>query len=336
METSDRLDFAECLSSPRTQWPAEFNQPPLKYFPRIQKVILKVLAAIFKDQRAINHQVIGAVRDATDCINSPWEQLDQLNLLYKKLEFSQARLQAKLHRDFTLPKNQKKNQEAEENQNFVGTFYTAFENQFRGSEGEVSDRLTEYLTLILDTQIAGKADSPIIDIGCGRGEWLELLRKRGLHGKGVDTNSTVVKQCQSKNLDVILADALVYLDSVPAESLGAVTGFHIIEHLPFNILLRLFQKIARALKPGGIVIFETPNPHNLLVSFYSFYLDPTHRNPLPPQLVQFAAEYFGLKSVRTLGLHPYPDSEKFSGDHAEKLNDYLRSFQDYALIGYRQ
>ena len=153
METSDRLDFAECLSSPRTQWPAEFNQPPLKYFPRIQKVILKVLAAIFKDQRAINHQVIGAVRDATDCINSPWEQLDQLNLLYKKLEFSQARLQAKLHRDFTLPKNQKKNQEAEENQNFVGTFYTAFENQFRGSEGEVSDRLTEYLTLILDLRL---------------------------------------------------------------------------------------------------------------------------------------------------------------------------------------
>lgn len=333
----DRLNFAETVSHPRTQWPAELNKPPLKYFPRVQKGILKVLAAIFKDQRAVNQALISAVRETAVCMNSPWEQLTQLSLLCKKLEKSVRELQADVHSSQTDPKLREAREAAEEEErNFIGAFYSAFENKFRGPSEDPSVRFRDYLHWVDKTQVAGKANSPIIDLGCGRGEWLEILRTQGFYAKGVDTNLDVVNQCRAKGLDVICSDALTYLESFPEESIGGITGFHLIERLPFELVLRIFQKASKALKPGGIAIFETPNPHNLLVGAQSFYLDPTHRNPLPAPLLQFTAEYCGFKEVRLHGLNFFPDSEKFSGIHSEKLNEYFRSSQDYAVIGYRK
>jgi O-antigen chain-terminating methyltransferase len=323
---SDRLNFAESMSNPRTQWPVELDRFPIKFFRRTQKIILKVIAALFRDQRTVNQALVQTLRECLAYNNSLREQLNLLQFQHKKLEESHLRAVAHSSKD-------QSNQDG--NQDFVGSFYAAFEDQFRGTEKEISNRLRYYLDLMTAT-IAHLDDALIIDIGCGRGEWLELLRNHNFKSKGLDMNPTAVKLCQEKGLDVIQTDALEFLSLLPDSSIGGLTGFHLIEHLPFESLLKLFQESARVLKPGGIVIFETPNPNNILVSAYSFYLDPTHRNPLPAPLVQFAAEYCGLKSVRTHGLHPYPDSERFTGSPlAEKFNDYFRSHQDYAVIGYR-
>jgi O-antigen chain-terminating methyltransferase len=118
--------------------------------------------------------------------------------------------------------------------------------------------------------------------------------------------------------------------------LGTVTGFHIIEHLPFPLLFELLNETKRVLKPGGLAIFETPNPQNILVSSNNFYIDPTHLNPLPSTLVEFLVEHIGLQSVKILNLNSYDESYQISGSEvAERFNSYFYGAQDYAVIGYK-
>ena len=115
----------------------------------------------------------------------------------------------------------------------------------------------------------------MLDAGCGRGEWLELLKEQGITtGRGIDNNRVMVKQCEGYGLDVIEGDVIESLRDFPSASLGAVTAFHLIEHLPLNVLVKFLDETARVLKSGGIAIFETPNPENILVGAFTFYLDP--------------------------------------------------------------
>ena len=118
----------------------------------------------------------------------------------------------------------------------------------------------------------------VLDIGCGRGEWLELLKKERIQARGVDRNRVFVEQCRRIDLEVEEQDALAYLGSVPDRSLSVITSFHLVEHLGFEELIRLLDEMIRALKPGGLLILETPDPENFMVGSYSFYADPTHRN----------------------------------------------------------
>jgi O-antigen chain-terminating methyltransferase len=117
-----------------------------------------------------------------------------------------------------------------------------------------------------------------------------------------------------------------------------VTGFHIVEHLPFEVIIHLFDESLRVLKPGGIIIFETPNPQNVLTGSCNFYFDPTHRNPIPSPTLKFIAENRGFCQVKTLPLHPYPDTYKIKGDGSQledRFNRYFYGEQDYAVIGFK-
>jgi SAM-dependent methyltransferase/archaellum component FlaC len=220
-----------------------------------------------------------------------------------------------------------------EDRHLLDAFYVAFEDQFRGSREQVHDRLKVYLPLIEKTNF-GKADSPILDIGCGRGEWLQLLGESGYKSIGVDINRVMLEQCRDIKLEVIESDAIAYLQALPDESLGIVTGFHIIEHLPLKILINLISETLRVLKPGGLAIFETPNPQNILVGTNNFYIDPTHLNPLPSPLVKFILEYAGFNAVEVMNLNPYEDSFKVSGSNvADLFNQYFYGPQDYGVIG---
>ncbi|KAB8330678.1 methyltransferase domain-containing protein [Scytonema tolypothrichoides VB-61278] len=223
-----------------------------------------------------------------------------------------------------------------EEQHFLDAFYVAFENQFRGTREDIHNRLKVYLPLLEEAKV-GTPDSFILDVGCGRGEWLELLRESGYTAKGIDINRVMLEQCRTRELDVIESDVLAYLQSLPDASLGAVTGFHIIEHLPFETLMKLFAETVRVLKPEGLVIFETPNPDNILVGSSGFYTDPTHRNPLPSPTIKFIAESFGLCKVKIMNLHP-SENQKLDVDNsvlAERFNQYFYGSQDYSVIGYK-
>ena len=222
-----------------------------------------------------------------------------------------------------------------EEEHLFDEFYLAFEDHFRGSREDILNRLKVYLPLIEKANV-GTPDAPILDVGCGRGEWLELLKESGYISRGLDINRVMVEQCQARGLEAIEADVINYLQSLPENSLGAITGFHIIEHLPFKTLMRLFSETVRVLKPQGLVIFETPNPDNVLVGSNTFYLDPTHINPLPSPTIKFMAEMFGLYNTQVITLHPYPENAKVDGQGiAERFNDHFYGPQDYAVVGYK-
>jgi O-antigen chain-terminating methyltransferase len=214
--------------------------------------------------------------------------------------------------------------------------YMALEDRFRGSRAEIRERLQFYLPLLEKHRI-GNPRMPILDLGCGRGEWLEILTETGLEAYGVDTNQIFVAQCREKGFRVIEEDALQHLRSLPDSRLGAVTGFHIIEHLPLDVLIKLIDETVRVLKPGGLAIFETPNPQNVLVGSNNFYIDPTHHRPVPCLTAQFLLEARGLCDVEIVGLHPFAESYHVldGTELARRFNEYFYGPQDYAVIGRR-
>lgn len=219
---------------------------------------------------------------------------------------------------------------AREERHGLDALYTSFEDQFRGSREDIKERFRIYVPVLRDAAIT----SDILDIGCGRGEWLEVLREEGFEARGVELNHAMVEQCAERGLDAADADAIAYLQGLPPGSLRAVTGFHFIEHLPFETLIRLLDEITRVLKPGGLVIFETPNPENVLVGSYYFYFDPTHRNPLPAAMTQFLLESRGLSRIEVMKLHP-AEALRVEGDDelTERFNTYFFGPMDYAVIG---
>ncbi|GAB4332633.1 MAG: hypothetical protein Kow0089_00630 [Desulfobulbaceae bacterium] len=220
----------------------------------------------------------------------------------------------------------------------LDSLYLAFEQKFRGSSEEIRQRLLEYLPLIREAGV-GVPDREILDIGSGRGEWLEILRGEGLSARGVDCNQALAEECRARGLEVEVGDGIAFLRSLPDASLGAVTGFHLIEHLEFDRRVALFDECARVLKPGGIALFETPNPRNLLVGGCNFWADPTHIRPLYPETHQFLLEYRGFSRVDLLFLHPHEGAQRLPEEEApqlaSRLNELLSCARDYAIVGYK-
>jgi O-antigen chain-terminating methyltransferase len=216
-------------------------------------------------------------------------------------------------------------------------FYAEFESRFRGTRDEIKKRQSVYLPYITQAG-AGTEQAPVLDLGCGRGEWLELLAEHRLVARGADLNHVFLKDNHARGFDVIEMDALKCLQSMKDNSVGAITAFHVIEHLNFKILVALVDEALRVLKPGGVLIFETPNPANLQVGASNFYLDPTHLNPIPSGLAAALLELRGLKDVSVKELHPFPESEwvRDGGARADAtLNRVLFGPQDYGVLGWK-
>ena len=217
------------------------------------------------------------------------------------------------------------------------SLYVALEDHFRGAESVIKERQASYLPYITSTV---SADAPLLDIGCGRGEWLAVLKDNNISASGIDSNIACIDDCKSKGLSVVQADLLDALRQTPEHSLGAVTMFQVMEHLPFPVLVETFRLILRALKPGGVLIAEVPNAKNLRVSAGTFWIDPTHQRPLFPELLQFLARELGFNSVEGLyvnNLSPAHDlSSLDDGARAalQSVLDAIDTFGDFALIAH--
>lgn len=220
--------------------------------------------------------------------------------------------------------------------------YAAFEDRFRGDVQLVRTRAEPYLPLVTDAG-AGTGAAPILDLGSGRGEWLDLLRDNGLVGRGIDSNRVFVQLCQGRGLDVIEGDIIDVMHSLPDMSIGAITGMHIAEHLPFEVLVRLLDEARRLLVPGGLLALETPNPENLQVATQLFYMDPTHRNPLPPEAFRWLVEARGFDGARIerwtiardMNAPPLLDAAIPGADSMNVLLAKMSVAPDYSVIARR-
>ena len=217
--------------------------------------------------------------------------------------------------------------------------YVGFERRFRGDPEAIAAALAErYLDLLV-------AHPPVVDIGCGRAELVEMLTRRGVEAIGVDTDPSMVAEARDRGLDVRQVDGSSFLRGREPGSLGAVIATHLVEHLEFADLVELLELAATRLRPGGLFIAETPNPTSLVVLGNSFILDPTHLRPLHPSLLTFLCEGAGFRDVRLrfhapatdyqLPMIDDPDAPPWAkrvNDAFAKLNSVLFGPQEYALI----
>jgi O-antigen chain-terminating methyltransferase len=218
----------------------------------------------------------------------------------------------------------------------VDALYVGFEDRFRGPWLEIKERLRPHVERVRSRRPAAPG-KPLLDIGCGRGEWLELLSEAGIEAYGVDSNEYAVAACARRGLPARHADALAHLAGLPDGALGAISIFHVIEHLPTEILLKLLDEARRTLMPGGLLMLETPNPESIKVGASTFYTDPTHLRPIPPQVAEFLVGRCGFVNLETVRLNPYPESAIIREDTeaARRLNELMYGPQDYAILAQR-
>ncbi|HEX4079733.1 MAG TPA: class I SAM-dependent methyltransferase [Rhizomicrobium sp.] len=216
----------------------------------------------------------------------------------------------------------------------LDALYLSFEDRYRGTREDIKDRQRIYLARIAAC-VALTGDGSVFDIGCGRGEWLELLAERGIAARGYDANRIAVEECRQRGLDAHASDGLLVLAAEPDSSCSAITAFHVIEHIPFEQLVALLDHSLRVLRPNGLLILETPNPGNLIVAAEKFYFDPTHRNPLPCELTEYLVKSRGFEQVAILPLHPvsWQPQKTYEDSMLAYLQEKLFGPQDYAVIG---
>ncbi|HEX3555549.1 MAG TPA: class I SAM-dependent methyltransferase [Thermoanaerobaculia bacterium] len=225
--------------------------------------------------------------------------------------------------------------------------YVELERLYRGTEEEIRERIAAYRPFLKDLP----AGAPVLDLGCGRGEALALLREWGLAGRGVDASARMVEICRDRGVEAEVGDLFAVLAAAAAGSLGAVVSFHVIEHLPPAALDRLVRLAWRALRPGGVLILETPNPLSVVVAARNFWLDPTHVRPVHPESLRLMYELAGFAPVERLDLRPFAvadrlpeiDLAKLPADQRpladqvnrlrDRLDDLLFGCQDFGMVG---
>jgi SAM-dependent methyltransferase len=209
------------------------------------------------------------------------------------------------------------------------SFYRVFEDRYRGSRELILGRLKFYFDFLKPLQAVFK-NAAAVDLGCGRGEFLEVLLAAGFKAKGVDLDPGMLQACSELKLPAERGDAHAFLAKLPEQSQVVVSAFHLAEHMPFEQLQTLVAEAYRVLKPGGILILETPNPENITVATANFYLDPTHQRPLPPLLLSFVGEYAGFERVKIVRLQEAPTlKEKQNVDLADVLGG---ASPDYSIV----
>ena len=208
------------------------------------------------------------------------------------------------------------------------SLYALFEERFRGPSTDVREKQKFYLPYVRGLP------GPVFDAGCGRGEFLRLLREEGIAARGVESSSLSANACRAAGLDVTEGDAIGALAETPSTSLGAVVAFQVVEHWPAASTFRFLAEARRAIAPGGVVIVETVNTDSL-AAMNAFYLDPTHVRPVPPEALRFLCDAAGFRELSVEFLAPLPAGRRLEerSDNDARLNAILFGPQDYAVIG---
>lgn len=300
---------------------AEIDSLKFEIHREINNGVTSLRPEVYKEVDMVLNSLISSLN--TEIENKVWLR----SVLDKKIEESYQLQEAKLS-------------EPEE----LGINYFKFEEMFRGSCEDIKGRQSKFFKYF-------EGRSNVLDIGCGRGEFLELLKERGVNAKGVDLDEDMIAQCRSRGLCVELNDAVSYLEILPDESLDGIFIDQVVEHLTPEYLTRLLRLCYRKLGFGNYILVETVNPLSLF-SFANFYIDLTHIKPVHPETLKFLLESTGFTELETFFISPVSeearleklpvfegvsDREKAKTEiynrNIDLLNNRLYGAQDYAVIG---
>jgi len=297
---------------------------------------IKSISSLNQNIESISSQLEESVDILTDKLNDK-SNIEDTREFYKQLLNQRDIIKGYLNSlDIIIDNNKdiKIIKEPEAKESSFDILYSQFENRFRGDESEIKSRLSLYIPFLHSIEKDSK-EIDVLDIGCGRGEWLAILKENSYSAKGIDSNQNMVHISKKRGLNAENIDALSYLKKQPRNSLSLITGFHIIEHLnSFDTLLELLIESHRVLKSGGFIIFETPNPRNILVGASDFYIDPSHKTPIHPMTLKFFVKKIGFENVSSLIIN---DKELIDIDEIKftSIDDYIYIGRDYFTIGYK-
>jgi 2-polyprenyl-3-methyl-5-hydroxy-6-metoxy-1,4-benzoquinol methylase len=292
-------------------------------------------------------QTIAPYVDTKDRASGGGELLEQIGLVQQRivaLRREVERLSAAGAREDTVHRFAPREAAAPLESALEDAEYVGFENRFRGSEALISRRLQDYVPLFASS-------SNVLDVGCGRGELLALLKTQGIAARGIDTNGAMVARCRERGLDAEQADAITYLEHQADGSLGGLTAIQVVEHLQPADLLRFLRLAYDKLRPGAPMVLETINVACWAAFFDAYIRDLTHARPLHPSTLEYYVRASGFSNVDVQFREPVDDQDRqqhvTSADpalapllavvnaNADKLNERMLSYRDYAVVARR-
>jgi O-antigen chain-terminating methyltransferase len=204
-----------------------------------------------------------------------------------------------------------------------------FADTFRGAEDRIREQQRRYAA-----KFSG-AEGDILDLGCGRGEFLEVARETGLAARGIDLSEESIALCRARGLTAECADLFEYLEALPDRSVGGAFCSQVIEHLPPERVPVLVRLLGAKLHPGALAAIETPNPECLAIFATHFYIDPTHTRPVPSALLRFYLEEAGFGGVEVERLSPAVETMPSLAELPAGFREAFFGGLDYVIFGRR-
>jgi O-antigen chain-terminating methyltransferase len=255
-----------------------------------------------------------------------WADLERIRLEYERLIYSELKTIRQRAAVSVLSEARQTTKDDGLSHQPLGFDYGRFAERFRGTEEYVKAGQQFYLPHFA-------ACRNVLDIGCGRGEFLEMMQAAGIPAKGIDLSEESVATCRHKSLDAEVADLFVYLENLPEASLDGIFCSQVVEHLPPERLPEMIRLCASRLQRSGAIAIETPNPECLAIFATHFYLDPTHQRPVPHPLLAFYLEEFGVGNIEVRKLSPAAESMPSVMSLPEDFREAFFGGLDYAILG---
>ena len=313
-------------------------------FPRIKKLLLRILRVATRSQGTFNTIVLEGMRQLDENVAAVDRENARRSRVFAQLRDESARLRRDLERighDYDIiqarlsaaerpaPARRPAADSAPPAGGFPDGFYLRFEEVFRGPEDEIRSRQRAYVDSFRS------APGPVLDCGCGRGEFLGVLKESGIESYGVDSNPVAVEMARARGVEARADDAFEHLRAIEGK-LGGVSALQFVEHLVPEAVYEFLGLCRRALSPGGRLLLETINPDSVY-ALRAFRLDPTHRWPVPAATLDLMAREVGFEQREIRWLSPVPREEVLEerSDNDRKVNRWLFGPQDYALLAVR-
>jgi SAM-dependent methyltransferase len=304
--------------------------PEAVRFARAKSLVLRTLRFLWRDQASFNALALEATNAVVAALERNRAAMEELASWRKATEQHDAGQDGRIAHLETLGPRPPATAAgpSRETPSLPESVYALFEERFRGPSTDVLEKQRFYLPYVRGLP------GPVFDAGCGRGEFLRLLRDEGIAARGVESSSVSANACRAAGLDVTEGDAIEALAAALSKSLGGVVAFQVVEHWPAASTFRFLAEARRAIAPGGVVIVETVNTDSL-AAMNAFYLDPTHVRPVPPEALRFLCDAAGFQDLSVEFLSPLPAGRRLEerSDNDARLNAILFGPQDYAVIG---